>query len=604
MATAASSLHSRSAQSMKSLLLSPPTVVHRPEYDPRYVDLSPAHREYMHARLYGSKRENRFLPRSNNEAKTHTANYADEQPPQWMSTMKRDFAPKRVDRGIMTKETTSVAEDIKRSHFTLEGPDGGELILKSRTKEDFPAQDPTAVSTESYKETQKKYQRYPIIYRDEEADVEKHQSTYKDTYHKPQLRTRFRSARQNKGITHISLGTDRVSYETTSGNALRALPPIPPADYERLGYKSNVLDCPDGEAPIWKSSAREAHDNIPANLDFDSLRPDMKATIKDLRSTHFTLGNDPTLPRQSQYTASFPPQNRSSQDVTPITPRGKFVPSHVLEEYDDDRRTGRTTSQEEFKSFEVVKRHSDREHQDRKRSDGTSSICFGADTDGRYRTITSTSYSAPTTAVTRPVLHAVPTATGHNLLQHDPAEPTPQSISQTCYKGVQDPLAYRASQKQSSDSRSYLRREHFLLGDEEKEGGVTGGTCQREAFKNPMAAGDTKHIRAAGVKVGSDTLATLDVGDKTGESLVTDYETTTHSTIGAFPYAPEPPQPIVHPASTAKAYMQPDLDTPVSLLGIGSEARALTTVTRQTYIPPEVMRYTQRIVPQSMAGNR
>ncbi|KAI9096522.1 hypothetical protein DFS34DRAFT_144869 [Phlyctochytrium arcticum] len=574
----ASLIGTRNAQATKSLLQEPPSVVHAPEYDPRWLDLSQQHREYMRCRLYGKARDNLYVPKSNNEAGSHNSNYADEVPPQWQSTMKQDFIRKHVDYNAARRETKQLAADIDRSHFSLDGPDGGDDHAASRTKQDFPGHDTAGLHRGDPKDILKKYQLYPPIYCEENTNPGT--TTYSTTFFKPKPQARPVISARHKSKVNISLGGDDTDYTTSTTSAYQPLPPIPIPPSAKPSNISHVLEGLDGEPTNYVSEAKEAGANIPENLNFNSLRPDMTKVIQDLRSTHFTLGNEGKNATTSHYTDSFQPH----AGVLPNRRRAGVVPSHVLEEYDDDRKTGSSWSQSVYKNFGAISS----DHQklaEKMRAANKTSIIFGNEMPITAKSVTSTAYVNPTGAI-KPA--AITNAATKNPIAHDPETKTPQSVSQSTYQGVQDPIGHMDSLKQCAATHQLLRREHFTFGNEDC---ANASTSQRDAYqaRDRIDGG----MRAAGLPVGSRHGHELRMGNP-DEAL--DYITTTKQTVGAFApeLTPAPPSRLF-PGMTAD-HLQLKHDFP-SPLGIGTDPRTYTTITRQSFVPPEVMRYTQSIEP-------
>ncbi|KAJ3279324.1 hypothetical protein HK104_001557 [Borealophlyctis nickersoniae] len=662
MAATVYTLQTKPAPRLRTLLLDPPDVVHDPENDPRYIDVSPQHRAYMRERLYGRKRREGRLPNAHDEAGTLNANYGDEPPPPWRTTTMDEYVPKHVDDILeMKKGNKDVAAYIKQSHFTLTGPDGsGDTV--SRTKRDFCGKDAATTRRPDFRETLKSYQRYPPIFRDEKNDRMGQQSTYRDSYDKRARHTfqnpypsRIRPApvqtSRSKTITHFTLGDDddgsrAAAYETATKAATKLLPPIPIAEYERMDKKkSNVLDNPDGEVGVWGSVQRDDY-KLDENLDRKTLIVDMTSTIKDLKATHFTLGNDDTSHRTSQYKSSFLRHNPRSAGSRIRSAGGKKADLHrsfVLDEDYNDRKIGKSSAVEDYRAYSRGEMAMSRGKGGNgigqpagdagaKKRDENSSVSFGSDPAGfqpTTRSVTNTDFSSPSAkdpelaflAYSQAHAHSSHPTPHYSPIKNDavPLPTTPPATeAQSSYTLPKLPtdlaVEHRAAVEESSASREYLRKHHFDFGNDEGVGGHGGledalsaahaRTSQREHYRDPKEVDGVREDAAGGGKTATGWVGKekCDAGfGKTLDNTVSrypndqsTYQTVSSLTYGRFPRPPSAPHVIHPPPDTAGLFIHPD-QSPPPPLGIGTDPKAFTTVTRRSFVPPEVMRYTQNV---------
>ncbi|KAJ3410154.1 hypothetical protein HDV05_004034 [Chytridiales sp. JEL 0842] len=300
--------------------------------DAKYVDLSKDHRAYMREKLYGAGRDNKILRTlfylfrvfaclcetdddvlgcaaySYLEVGAHKANYADEAPPPWSSTSKEAYTRKDVKANDAGQRSKELSTYIKASHFSLEGH-GSEAAKISTTKRDYNGKSAEHRDPIIAKST------YPPIFRDE-SQKGGERSEYDSKYPK-RVNPPARIVHPDSMATHFSLGDDPGSWTTVTASTFVDLHPPPADEVNRPDKrKSTVLDNPDGEKPDLISFQKSDY-IMPADLDRSKLIVDNTLTVKDLKSTHFSLGNDTASNGKSQYQSSFKGNNSGVELVVP-----------------------------------------------------------------------------------------------------------------------------------------------------------------------------------------------------------------------------------------------------------------------------------------------
>eukprot|EP00842_Homolaphlyctis_polyrhiza_P002598 jgi/Hompol1/3339/HPOL_001578-RA len=300
---------------------------------------------------------------SSREAGDFNANYADELPPKWISTTKVEYVKKPLSQHMGdTEQSRELSKYTRQSHFSLEGHDDPGTPL-SLTKKDYCGKDPKSASREDYREFLKTYHMYPPVFRDEtQLRIQRGEDPVE---RKPRIvpQSRFErklmidSGRASKGVTHFSLGDDSAPWETLTRSAMKphkltAKPP--PSEYETLERsKSTVLDYPDLELEPMQSVQKRG--KLKDDLDRSTLIVDNTNSIKDLKSTHFTLGSDSSSCQLSQYGSTF---GESAAKCTEAAyghqkaqvlarPASKFC---IIAEDFEDRRMGGSSQREDFKN--------------------------------------------------------------------------------------------------------------------------------------------------------------------------------------------------------------------------------------------------------------
>ncbi|RKO87545.1 hypothetical protein BDK51DRAFT_34639, partial [Blyttiomyces helicus] len=236
----------------------------------------------------------------------------------------------------------------------------------------------------------------------------------------------------------------------------------------------------------------------------------MSNIIRDLKGTHFTLGNDPSPHFTSQYQGSF-----RKGVAAPHTGPGhkiRYIPSYVLDETHDGRRTGTSSSRDDYVSPRL--RQGGEESGcgvHIQRPDGRTSITFGTDStspDGS-RSVIMSDFPPPLTrdaTLTAPGGAYDPAMRTRAHRAHpfpspdpikvdvDPRREPPRSEAMDGFAARMDEhmAETHAATRAASDAvKVFLRGHHFALGSDGEGSGRFGGggaTCSREHFRDPEVA--------------------------------------------------------------------------------------------------------------------
>ncbi|KAI9365540.1 hypothetical protein DFJ73DRAFT_956072 [Zopfochytrium polystomum] len=312
--------------------------------DPRFVRADDSHRAAMREMLYGSGRTVVPLGTTTRAVGAHYANYADETPPPGNragTTFAAAFPPKAVEQATRAEDAAFKGEHsnfIKESHFTIRGY-GAEDAIETVTshRRDFPRK---SVKLERIAGPGS---LYPPIFRDEQV-APKYNSEYGtqfETAHNAYpkhvvvdgTRSHFEFGNDDDEVTSPS-ALDTAKWSSITAKNFR--PPRPSAHtkaravFERAENKqSTAVGSVDGEKVEMRSTQARDFSMVP-DLDWSSLTVDNTQTVKDLKSTHFTLGTLRTPQFASQYQSSYvtpPPRTR--------TPKPTHAPSSIHFDPDD-----------------------------------------------------------------------------------------------------------------------------------------------------------------------------------------------------------------------------------------------------------------------------
>ncbi|TPX34754.1 hypothetical protein SmJEL517_g02755 [Synchytrium microbalum] len=324
--------------------------------DPRKVDFSPEHAAKMASKLYA-----RDQPKQTKlhgfEAGSLSSPYADEVLPAWKSTVKADYVPKLVDRGL--EQIDSVSKYIKSSHFKLEGPGdvkNDDAHWQSTTRRDYLAKSGDDAKPVSAKPDPSK-SISPIV-GDETILNHNNTSVYKESFAK--ARQVKLSAPQKFGggsdptRSHFSLGDDPVNYSSKSITGEPA-PVITDHFIVRPPRtKSTVLECPDWEKGEYISVAKKAYGSNLVGVDPKTLTVEKEAFTRDLKSTHFTLGTDVSSLGQakSQYSSSF--LKKQGAVTQPTIYKSSYRDDVHLEEDEDRRMSGLSSTRTDYVKHEAA----------------------------------------------------------------------------------------------------------------------------------------------------------------------------------------------------------------------------------------------------------
>lgn len=226
------------------------------------------------------------------------SNYADEIPPEWISTSKSGFAEKHID-GAAKALYDQIAVERKVSHLAIgSGTAKGHYI--SSHKRDFVGFDVRTIPAHDYKKQLDTYRKYPSVFCDEN-NLTVAQRVQVDAA--PKSRYRFvipvnvkeHVKTENKRVgdlSDISLGTSDSEWTSASKSALLAHPTITRLSgikHENLEKRStNVTDWPDMVPCPWESIYQSVYAGQSLTEELGSSSDNL-SFIDDLKATHFTV---------------------------------------------------------------------------------------------------------------------------------------------------------------------------------------------------------------------------------------------------------------------------------------------------------------------------
>ncbi|KAI9331727.1 hypothetical protein BDR26DRAFT_662183 [Obelidium mucronatum] len=571
--------------------------------DPDFVDLSPEHRTEMKTVLYGAGRTNRATQNSYTEVGAHAANYADERPPPWISTHTTDYPAKSCDRRADIEKAKEYTEYIKSSHFSLDGYGAQNNPTPiSTTKRDF---DGTFETPERRIPPRK---TYPPIYRDE-RQLNMGSSEYNSTFI-PRVTHAAVIAHPDSSGTHFTLGDDVSTYKSITKSTFGGFG----GDQPRIEIikdkkkRSTVLDNPDGE-PGETVSVQKADYTIDPSLDRKTLKVDNTMTVKDLKSTHFTLGNDELSYKTSQYQSTFqrPPASYVNDNLTShVNHYQTFVNMKDEDDVSSLRVDKLSTQHRDYRKLGGLNvAFNDGRHiaEELKFTQKNSCIVFGND-DPSTRSITKSDFSAPTASaypshLKTGILNAYsPISGSRTAYPFTGGSVMKSSYVHFCDEGVEIPedgSAPKASDTVRTDfletfnasrtSGQNLRGHHFSLGTDE---GMNGATSMKTAYQNP---GTEEYKKYKMARAGMEWRF-----DSTLENTVTRYpkDSSTFQTVSDVTYIP-------HDNHIPPKAFKPATVSFLTISAADNEARLkneprlggmlLSTETKRKFVPPEVMTY-------------
>lgn len=310
-------LSAKCQKTVKNQLFAPPDVAKSMGRfgDSRFVDVTSDHRMKMREQLYGSGRTRIPLGTTGLEVGcSGKVNYADEPSPKWISTIDVDFKPHPSECYIdPSNESRLISGYIKQSHFSLKGY-GLEDTMKNSTtttRRDYPSKFVKAARVPG------PITANPPIYRDEKVEMEK-QSEYKDRF--PGYNCPRTQHNIDGSSTHFNFGNDTEDeWKSVTKSTFKQPSKISPVEFERAEKKpSRVIGNLDYVYEKCKSTQSSDFVMDP-NVNRKTLTVDNSITVKDLKSTHFTLGNLSKPQFTSQYQSSFeqaPPLSERAQLCT------------------------------------------------------------------------------------------------------------------------------------------------------------------------------------------------------------------------------------------------------------------------------------------------
>ncbi|KAI8927447.1 hypothetical protein BC831DRAFT_452397 [Entophlyctis helioformis] len=632
----------------RTLLLDHPFRVHPHDYDARYMDDSDAYRAAMRQKLYGPRKPHQTM--LNNSSSCHEsndfhANYADEVPPKWQSTTNAEYVTKGISTAENNAKNREYSSFTRNSHFSLEGHEEPPQPM-SLTKKDYSGKDPSMVSRDDYKQYLHQHNQYPPIFRDEnEMQIRRGRDPEQKPHAVPvsrfERKPMIQSDPASKSLTHFSLGNDAQTWESVTQSAMRhhpLLPKPPPSEYERLEKKrSTVLDNPDLELEPMQSMQRLDY-SLDPNLDRSTLTVDNTLSIKDLKSTHFTLGTDASKRQMSQYQATFGASRPPSISGEPLRrdprlpvlaqPASKLA---IIVEDFEDRRMGSSSQRQDYR--DPMTAHDTRdlvEHRESSRAikniNSQSSIRFGLDSQGlgnTSRSVTQNDFALPETKDNSNAAAEAYQRGGRTLrlgvqaknifnATADPMENV--SVAHMDYKPP-DMSKVPADPPNHEDHRIYLKSSHFEIGTDKDDPSIGLDrqlSTTRRHYPDPASLAHTVRAEGAGA-VGPEGRQMIsrrhDCFDETIRNTITRYPnkpdtfvTVNRSTYKAVALPKDDPhrhQP--HTQDMISAYLHPMVvpvpaTTDPKSAGMGTATvyqpiRDFSTVSRRTYIAPEMTKY-------------
>ncbi|KAI8819626.1 uncharacterized protein EV422DRAFT_568588 [Fimicolochytrium jonesii] len=561
------------------------------EFDPRFTEYTGEHQAYMERKLYGHERDNRVLPQINAEAGDYRSPYADEEPPPWETTMKTDF-PRRNLAG-RAQPNLKIAQEIARTHFTLEGPeeDDGSARQHPRSHIDYGPKPP--LEKVDGKLIQKGYNVYPPIFRDIEVLNHPRGSTYDSAYHLHPTKRRIPIPHKHTR-TNIVLGTDgSPTYVSSMRDATQApgedpTPSKPRTTPDEDDKREWTFAMEDGEKEQWASLSSQSYKD-PVGVDYTAKRPNW---AKASGRAHFSLGNSTaTDPATSTYSYSF--RAAVAENGERPTVAKSYVPSSVLDEHDADGDLKQSMYMESYGLKDGINGPAHK-HAPQNIIPVASSVVFGSAGPDTLTSTTRTAFTAPSSSGS-PIRHpGAPTDTPHLLgSPFDLPTATPTSSTRSAYATTPDAsrLLGKAHAQAVLSRRTAAKafRGSRVFGSGQWEGDIKD--CQREDMIAATKAQEAHRLtgkRAAGVPSGV----------KSGEGWNAKGEandwTTTSQTLGRFP--PVSPSSIkaageLTQAARGLATRYRNRVLPEGLI----DGSTSTTVMRSSYVPPVRMRYLQPV---------
>ncbi|KAJ3372780.1 hypothetical protein HDU91_002140 [Kappamyces sp. JEL0680] len=585
-------------------LLGDPLVVSAQDFDPDTIDVSDRHRKEMKRKLYGNTRVkfSTALP-SPNEALSTMTNYADEELPQWKSTMKAEFPAKKTLPNLLVSRDAAIANS--KTHIYMESP-GAPRSLVSSTKQDYVRHECTmAPSRYAARPTAKN--GYPLIQCEEMAAPLPRRANKPVFVPKPRLNERkpWNGDESTKVISHISFGNSANDWKSVSQHSLvahAAQAKPPQSEYESLEKtKSTVLDNPDLVLDRIQS-VHQAEFSLSESLDRATLTFDNTISKKALNGTHFTLGNEDKTYATSEYIGSFLNMPHERSQTFKAVNSSRLA---IIAEDFEDRRIGNTSQKQDYPPLPPPQPSN---ILDIKKANSRSSIVLGLEGAGlaEATSLTKGDYRVPV-AVNRQlaeeryrlggVVQEHPTGVPyHNLVGMEGTHGPWESINKSDFinrPGRGD--VYKEALSVCRRNQKDYVSSHFSLESSDSNSMDHRVSHTKDAFLNPASIKDPNLLGA---------------GSNRGVSRVNDgFSTTIENTITRYPYnndtfsttfssAFKPPtdfsrrQPF-EPSKTNQltGHLHPQLTAHETPSGLEfKHIRELSTVSRRAYVAPEFMK--------------
>ncbi|KAJ3075202.1 hypothetical protein HDU98_008928 [Podochytrium sp. JEL0797] len=415
-------------------------------------------------------------------------------------------------------------------------------------------------------------------------------------------------SRPDNHTTHFSLGDDTNTYKSITKSTFRGFGDHQPyVEIKRdIKKKSTVLDMPDGE-PGETISVQKA-DYTDAGLNSRALQVDNTMTVKDLKSTHFTLGNDEAIYQTSQYQSTFqgPPSSYTNDN---LTHKVNHYRTSICMKDDDLSHEKHSTHHRDFKKSsgqhaffndarEIAQQH--------KHNSQNSCIAFG-NTNAQTRSITKTDFPVPNAASYPPHVkngaqnEYSPISGSRSSGPFSGGSVMKSSYVYFCKEGAEmpedgsAPHATDAVRNEFLDSMGAsrtlgknLRGHHFTLGNDDAS--MNGGSVMKNAYLNH---GNEEYKKHRVARPGKEWRF-----DSTLENTVTRYpkDGSTYQTVSDVTYVHHgnfvPPKAFKPSTMSFLTVSAEDSD-----YRLKNEPRMggmlLSTETKRKFVPPEVMMYQQ-----------
>ncbi|EGF79934.1 expressed protein [Batrachochytrium dendrobatidis JAM81] len=615
--------NARSHRVLQMHLLDHPFKVNKHDVDLSKMDLSEEHRAEMRHKLYSPCKVMSIANSTSREHGSLHTNYADEVPLKWQGTTHAEYVPKLSKETLYNQlHNRELMQYTRASHFVLESGDGlGKPC--SVTKRDYCQSDFSAVDKPKYNSGSGDHKSYPPIFRDENELVMSRSKGTLDNQDKNTLNDRFErpsmmdSQATKKGVTHISFGNEPTIWKSVTATAMKKHPlgeKSSLSEYESLEKsRSTILDNPDLKLDPMQSIQRQDF-KLNDALDRLALKVDNTQSIKDLKSTHFTLGNNDSSFQVSQYQASFgSPFDQANEIVcnhrrlTIPPPASKLC---VIVEDFENRRIGLSSHKSDYKNPHISNGgglSKKTEIDSIKHLNSKSSILLGFDpseTSNTNRSVSKTEYSPPENKQggesaknayvsgahkIRPVVKGY-----HPFIIEEPNDEKPVVLT------VQKPVNHV-----SNEHMKYLKASHFEIGTSDDSSIDKDRACSTSQcdYTDPYKMLGT--VRKDGA--GASGLNNGQISRK-NES----FENTLNNTITRYPQITESYNTITNSRYNVSKYPQTRI---VLRRAVGQDTigdyihndvvpirgskeitfqpiREFSTVNRRTFVAPEVMKYT------------
>lgn len=299
----------------------------------------------------------------------------------------------------------------------------------------------------------------------------------------------------SKTQTHFSLGDDEGQWESVTKSSMKLNGTPDMVQYGRQDRKrSTVLDHPDLE----KVPMQSVHQQ-----DFKGAVPVTGATsndfVKELKATHFSLGDTGMNFGISQYQATYKPSTGPAPHRNRELPPSAFpAPKQciILEDF-PDRCLGKSSQRDDYRDFSGHVKAQAQAGRQMKEVNSKSSVYFGLDGSGlsnKSHSVTSGDFAKPAErdfALAQESYGKAGVSRKPDIPFYDPINVESETMHGVTSVAQSDfhshPIKFTARQD-GIDNKAYLRTHHFSFGELEKE--ETAFAMQSSSqyhFKDPEA---------------------------------------------------------------------------------------------------------------------